>query len=426
MKLKALATASILPLALLPGMAMATNGYFSHGYGVKAMGMAGVGIALPQDALAAATNPAGIAFVGDRADLGLTWFMPNRNAEIVGNSAMTPMGPTSLNGSYDGNDTANFFIPEFGYVKQLSPQFAAGIAVYGNGGMNTDYESSPFKNFGATGAGGVDLMQLFVAPSVAYKINERHSVGATLNLAYQRFKIEGIQPFAAFGASSDPAHFTNNDYDSSTGWGVRLGYTGQITPELTLGVTWASKTYMGEFDDYRGLYAEQGGFDIPSNFGVGLAWKATSNLTLAADVIRILYNDVKSIGNPIQKLTASGQLFGTNDGPGFGWKDVTTTKIGASYTTGDWTLRGGYSYNTQPVPEDQAFLNIYAPGVVQHHLSVGATWANGKTGELSMAYTHAFKETVKGSNSIPANFGGGEANIDMYQNSLSIAYGWKF
>ena len=73
---------------------------------------------------------------------------------------------------------------------------------------------------------------------------------------------------------------TNNGYDSSVGWGVRLGYTGQDHPDCTLGATWASKTYMGEFDKYRGLFAEQGDFDIPSNFGVGLAWQATPGLTL--------------------------------------------------------------------------------------------------------------------------------------------------
>ena len=64
MKLRTFATASIVPLVLLPGMAMATDGYFSPGYGVKSQGMGGVGIALPQDGLAAAANPAGTAFVG--------------------------------------------------------------------------------------------------------------------------------------------------------------------------------------------------------------------------------------------------------------------------------------------------------------------------------------------------------------------------
>lgn len=44
-------------MALSP-LAHATNGYFSHGYGVQSQSMAGVGIALPLDGLTAATNPA--------------------------------------------------------------------------------------------------------------------------------------------------------------------------------------------------------------------------------------------------------------------------------------------------------------------------------------------------------------------------------
>ena len=46
----------ILPLlaVLVAPNAHATDGYFSHGFGIKAQGMGGVGIALPQDALAAA------------------------------------------------------------------------------------------------------------------------------------------------------------------------------------------------------------------------------------------------------------------------------------------------------------------------------------------------------------------------------------
>ena len=45
--------------------AHATNGYFSHGYGVKSQAIAGVGIALPQDGLTAATNPVRISAIVD-------------------------------------------------------------------------------------------------------------------------------------------------------------------------------------------------------------------------------------------------------------------------------------------------------------------------------------------------------------------------
>jgi long-chain fatty acid transport protein len=413
----------LLPLALAiglatPGLALATNGYFSHGYGVKSQGVAGVGIALPQDGLAAATNPAGTAFVGDRADIGVTWFQPQRGVDISGNNA----GPgVSLDGSYDGNDSKNFLIPEIGYTKQLNKQWAVGIAVYGNGGMNTDYGRNPWAAFGATGSAGVNLEQLFVSPNVAFKITPDHAVGLALNLAYQSFEAKGIGIFAGGGGSESPANFSDRGADSSYGIGFRVGYTGKVLPSLTVGATYASKTKTSEFDKYKGLFAEQGGFDIPANYGVGLAWQATRQLTLAADVQRIDYSDVKSVGNPL----ATGTQFGSSNGPGFGWKDVTTVKIGASFEVNpDLTLRAGYSHATQPIPSDQVFLNILAPGVVQDHLSLGTTWKPSKNGELSVAYTHAFKETVSGA--IPAANGGGQASIHLQENILAIAYGWKY
>lgn len=414
MRITPLLKAALLPAILAPGLALATNGYFSHGYGVKSQGLAGVGIALPQDGLAAATNPAGTAFVGDRLDVGATWFRPDRGSEVTGNGA-------GLNGTYSANDSKDFLIPEIGYVKQLSSQWAAGVAIYGNGGMNTDYGNNPFRAFGSTGSAGVNLEQLFISPSVAYKLNENHALGLAVNFAYQRFEAKGLGAFDNAFFSASPGNVTNRGTDTSTGWGARLGYTGKITPDVTLGATWSSKIRTSNLDKYKGLFAEDGGFDIPANYGLGLAWKATSALTLAADWQRIEYSDIKSVGGAL-----NNNRFGSANGPGFGWKDVDVIKLGVAYDVSDWTLRAGYSHASQPIPKDQTFLNILAPGVIQDHASLGATWRQGKSGELSFAYTHGFKKTVNGSGSIPAGYGGGEANIHLAEDILGIAYGWKF
>jgi hypothetical protein len=40
-------------------------------------------------------------------------------------------------------------------------------------------------------------------------------------------------------------------------------------------------------------------------------------------------------------------------------------------------------------------------------------------------YVHAFENTVNGVNSIPASFGGGNANLLMYRNSITIGFGWN-
>jgi long-chain fatty acid transport protein len=411
---------------MAPVLAQATNGYFSHGYGIKAKGMAGVGIALPQDAMAAATNPAGMAFVGNRLDLGLDIFMPRRSSEIVGNGGIPPMGVPSLDGTYSGDGSGTFFIPEFGYNRMINPNLAFGLTVYGNGGMNTRYNTSPFTNLGGSSPAGVDLIQLFVAPTLAYKVTPNHALGITLNLAYQKFSADGLEPFGMF--STDPTRMSNVGDDTSAGWGVRIGWTGRVSDTVTLGATYQTKTRMGTFDKYAGLYAQQGGFDIPANYGVGIAVRATPKLTIAADVQRIDYGSIPSIANPVQNLfnpDGSG-LLGADNGAGFGWRDMTVFKLGAAYQYDDrLTLRAGYSNGRQPIPSDQTFFNIYAPGVEEDHLTLGATWQLGGNKEVSVSYMHAFKKTVNGSGSMPPMLGGGEANLRMHENAVGVAFAWR-
>jgi len=417
-------TKKLLPLLILAASteANATDGYFAHGYGVKSQGMGGVGIALPQDALAAAANPAGMGLIGDRVDFGVTWFRPQRESEIANNP-----GP-GVNGTYNANDRENFFIPEFGYNKQINPDATLGVSVYGNGGMNTDYKSE-VPLLGSTPA-GIDLIQLFVAPTATWKITPSNTVGVSVNLAYQRFKSKGLQNFALVGSpqqtSQFPSNVTNQGYDSSYGAGVHIGWIGQVSDKVTLGASYQSKTYMSKFNKYKGLFADGGDFDIPSSYGLGIAVKATPALTLAADVQRIEYSDVDSVGNSVNNLFLQGNLLGSKNGAGFAWRDVTAVKLGASYAWNEnLTVRAGYNHVTQPIRSSETLFNILAPGVVQDHATFGATWVLANKSELSLSYMHAFENKVRGPNVIPINFGGGDVNLKMYEDSLGIAYGWQ-
>ncbi len=401
MKLKKIA--ALLAVAGLSTSAFATNGYFSHGYGIKAKGMAGVGIALPQDALAAATNPAGITSVGDRLDVGLDTFMPRRGMDMGGTE-------------YSGDGVKTFLIPEIGYNRMLGKDMAVGVAVYGNGGMNTKYVGGIPTLFGPVGDVGVNLEQLFVAPTFAMKVNKDHSLGVSLVYGYQRFAADGLQ---AFGVSTTgvPGTGANLGYDTSDGWGLRLGWTGKITDTITLGATYATKMKMSKFDKYKGLFAEQGDFDIPENYGIGIAVKATPQLTVAFDVQQINYSNVRAIAN-----TGNTSAFlGQDNGPGFGWRDMTVYKLGANYAfSKDLTLRAGYSTGRQPIPTNETFFNTLAPGVIESHLTLGGTWTLANKDELTVGYMHGFKNTVNGTGTTAG------MNIKMYQNSLGIAYGMKF
>ena len=396
--------------------ARATDGYFLTGYGTIQQGQGGTGVAKPGDSLAGATNPAGLLLVGNRLDIGLTLFHPVRNGTINGNTL--PPGYPNVNGTYDCNRVKNFVLPELGYSFQFKPNLALGVAVYGNGGLNTSYTQA-IQLLGST-RGGVDISQVYISPTLAYKLGAHNSIGIAANIAVQRFAAEGLQYIGQI--SSDPAHLTNTGYSYASGAGVRVGWLGELNKLVSVGATYQSRTYVSKFSRYSGLFAEHGGFDIPANFAGGVAIKLGSKATLLYDEERILYGSVKSIANPL----ASTSPLGTDNGPGFGWHDINVAKAGIEYDVNPaLTLRGGYNHGGAPFDGSQAFFNLLAPAVTKDHLHAGATVSlkNGK--EISFAYIHAFNNTVNGVGAIPPTYGGGNVGLSMYQNSFQVAFGWN-
>lgn len=413
---------SVVALGLaLPGVARATDGYFLNGNGAKAKGAGGVGIALPQDGMAIATNPAAVTEVGHRLDIGAEIFVPRRGARISGNAF-------GLNGDWSGNGANPFVLPEVAYVRPLSSRVSVGVAISGHGGMNTNYKANPFASFGGTGEAGVNLRQIMIAPTVGVKLAEGHSLGVSPLIVVQSFQATGIQPFAAF--SQDPANFTNRGDDWTAGTGVRVGYLGTLGHGVRIGAFYQSKVWTGRFKKYAGLFADFGGFDVPAAWGAGISTQVLPTLTLAADYKRIEYSGVGSVGNPIQNLFL-GRPFGSANGPGFGWRDVNVWKVGAVYQAGpSLVLRAGYGRSDNPVPASQTLLNVLAPGVVRGHLTAGATWGLGANTELTGYVMHAPRYTVRGAGSIPpgappAGFGGGEADVHLSETAVGLSLGLK-
>ncbi len=416
--------------ACAAGPALATNGYFPHGYGIKAKGMGGASTAMAQDSMGGATNPASMVWSGSRMDVGADLFSPRRDATRSGSAVPT------LNGTVDSDKTL-FLIPEFGYNRMINNDLSLGVTVYGNGGMNTTYPQGNF-NCGAgpsnmlcgSGTLGVDLIQLVVAPTIAYKLNEQHSVGASLLLGYQRFKATGLQAFDNAPGfppfTGAPGSVTNNGSDSSTGIGLRLGYMGRLSEQFTLGAAFTPKMKMGKFDKYRGLFAENGGFDIPSHYSVGVAFTPTPTVTVALDYGRINYSDVRSVGNPSLPVAPLGAA----NGPGFGWQDISVVKVGVAWRMSDaLTLRAGYNRSGNPIRAADVTFNILAPGVMKDHYTAGFTYAISKDDEVSGALTYAKRQSVTGASLFNGFIGPGAAGnetIRMRQISVGLSWSRKF
>ena len=472
-------------------LAHATNGYFMHGYSTKNKGMAGAGAALSQDAMAAAVNPAGMAFVERRVDLGLQLFSPSPRSYTatgvppfnVGDPITAqPFGtfppicpdPTSVpcrtafsvNAGKVESENDVFVIPHFAYNHLLSDKATVGIAIYGNGGMNTEYKAGApgaagsarlldpttgtYQDFsGVYGAGtaGVNLEQMFFNLNSSFKLNDRHALGGSLIFVGSRFPAQGLEQFGAF--SLDPANLSGNRNSLAWGFGAKIGYQGQVADGVRVGVSYQSKISMGEFSEYKGLFAEGGDFDIPSTYTLGASFDVGKSAVIVADYQRINYTDVKSISNPISKLTGGGCLDSLNntilqngapvppfqpavgssclggpDGPGFGWEDIGIIKLGFQFTAGNIDWRLGYSHSDQPIPESETLFNIIAPATVQDHVTAGLTWPVGKSQEFNLAVMYGLEESVKGPN--PFDNGATTIEIEMSQIDIQAGWAWMF
>jgi len=408
-------------------VAQATNGYSPTGFGTANKGLGGAGVALPQDALAGATNPAGNVYLGNRLDLGIALFAPNRGFTADNNAAPVPPPPSVPAGTYDsGNDY--FLIPNFGWNRQIDEVSSIGVLVGANGGMNTEYSDAIWRNFNnpmgtASSPTGVDFAQLFLGVPYARKLNEKHALGVMPIIAGQRFKAQGLEPFQAM--SIKPTKVTNNGYDYSWGYGIRVGWMGQMTDRLALAASAQSRLYMTEFDDYAGLFAEQGDFDVPPTVTAGLSFKATPEVTLVADWQRIFYGDVKALSNPNDSAISPGNLLGSDGGLGFGWNDIDIFKLGAQWEySPKLTLRAGFSHADQLFKNGEALFNVLAPATVRTHVSLGMTYRLDSSSAVSVAYTHAFYEKIKGQN---PNFTGPQTgSVQMDQDELEVSWTWLF
>ncbi len=392
-----------------------------------------------------------------------------------------PAGPFVTPGNYE-SDLDWFLIPSFGYNRILNDKMSIGVSVFGNGGMNTKYkERAVWENFAvapnqlvtmdgspmfevvpnegvliqnggpvpitdpnmppppngnngnpggfltATTPTGINLEQLFIEVPFAYKVNDKHTLGIAPVFAIQRFEATGLEPFQA--ASVSATNVTNNGKDTSYGFGLHLGWYGELTDQLRAGVSYRTRTWMTEFDDYKGLFAEQGDFDIPAVLNIGLAYRPRQDIVLAFDYQRIFYGDIDSMANSnntdISGCFAPGPkastCLGGDNGLGFGWEDMDVYKFGAAWDVNkQWTVRGGVSYASEFAPGGEGLFNLLAPATIQWHWTLGATYRHSATDAFSFSYAYMPKNELDGEND---NITGAQTGkVYMEQQDIEISW----
>lgn len=430
----------MLAIALSAAIGLTTPSSDAEGVlvSVKTFGMAATGVAYPQDALAAAFNPAGPVEICDRVDAGFTWNRDFGHSRVHGNILdsipfIHALLGGNVNGKFNGFRTKDFYSADFGINKRLGccDEWAVGLVVYNRNFSKTTYKK-PFFLFG-TSHPGLEYLNETVSPYIAYRINECHNIGISANCQIERLKVNGIERFDSPDHSAHPGFVTNKGYDWSVGWGFTLGWQWHITDCLTFGATYQPKTSMPKLKKYKGFIAEAK-LDVPPMWSVGIAWQYCDCGTIAFDVQQYIWNDVRALHN---KLLHDGvvELLGTRNGPGFGFKNQTFYRLGIDYMLScDWTVRAGFRYGNAPFNGTQTAVNQLTLDCVEYFVTAGASYRPNDCNELSIFSAWGFNHKIKGKHSIPEGlpapigngFGGGNADLEASKFALGVSWGYLY
>ena len=419
--LRSVMRTALLSAIAVPVTAFATNGYQLIGVGSYQKGLAGAVTANPGSAMTAVTNPAGAARVGSRADFSLEAFMPDRSVDF-----------TALGGEKAESAVDMYGIPAIGWTAPTSDgsDVYFGGGMYGTSGMGVDYGVTDMGgNMLWDGYSSISFWQM--APVLAWNVDDKLSLGASLNIDYQSVALK-----QRFTDTSTPLPTTLQQVDlsrsaSSFGLGLSLGVLYDPIPAVTLGFSYKSKQNFSDLeyqlaagditlmDPSLGPQALPAGtytldLDYPQQAAVGIAYRASNKLTFSGDIKWINWSDTM------------GQL--TINGPGgsipynSGWDDQTVFAIGINYDINEmFTIRGGYNYAESPIGPEDVANNLILPAVVESHYTIGGDYRINTHWDLAFHYMYVPENTVTSTDpQLPG------AKISLSETSFGLNIGYRF
>ena len=451
--------ASILSISMA-GTAMATNGYQLIGVGQKQKGMGGAVTAAPMDAMTAVTNPAGMSRIGSRTDFSMEAFMPKRSADF-----------DELGGDKESGGSDLYGIPAIGWA---APAFNRddvyfGGGMYGTSGLGVDYGQALMMPANP-GMGmpdditfdGYSAIQFWkMAPTVAWNVKKRLSLGFALNLDYQSVAIvQRIRNVPFWNDPSNPlAGVTQDDVNldlgrptSQLGYGATIGAIYDVNNMITLGFSYSTEQNFddaefrvgdGDVYNFNGAVGKEGtykmGLDYPSQAALGIAVRPINQLLIAADIKWIGWSgthDKVTFKGPSNSFDTDGDRVGDSNSTEleFGWDDQWVYAIGIDFmATKQLTFRTGYNYSKAPIDEKDVFNNLVFPATVEQHYTFGVDYMFGDHWGVALSYMKAIKNELKGKNDVPNGFQqatpfeeDSDINMELEEDSIGIQLSYLF
>lgn len=420
--------------SLVAGQA-AAGGLILYEVGTADVGLASAGYgARAQDASTVLTNPAGMTRLDGTQFLAagqLLW----SNAKFSIGSGTSPL----LGGGDSGYPTGSggWFPGGGGFLSySLSPDLKLGLALTGNFGLGLSYDDDWVGRYYVQKA---TLLGISFLPSIAYKVTDRLSIGASLNAMYGTYKnqvaINNVDPRFGDGRLKMD--------DNAWGWGGNLGLLYEIDAGTRLGLTWSSQVNL-DFKaplKFSGLAPGLGALLYSRGL---LSSQLKVGIKVPQQVMASLFKQVDDrwavLGSAgWQQWSKFGQVeLGIDDTAdpkstttSLSFKDTWHLALGAQYRLNDpWTLNFGIAYDS----------GMQDGSNVSPLLPVGSAWRFGVGGQqqltkstywgIAAEYLYGGTLDTRLESTRPVALGG-RGNLDgSYDNIstffLAAYYNWTF
>lgn len=387
------ALAAALPLSILAAPALA-SGFALREASPGAVGRAFAGEGAIADSAATVWyNPAGMTQLpGFTATGGVHLLFVNSGQSDLGTTRTIPgvATPVSTGGSDGGNPFHPVVIVPTLYASmQLTDRLWAGLGVNTPFGLVVDYDDGWFGRYDSTRS----VVKTYnVQPSLAWKIDDRFSIGGGVSVQYIEADLNNALPNLSPLLADGHARVKGDDI--SFGW--NLGGRFESGP-IAVGIHYRSQVkhrLKGEFT-IEGLQGPLAGSNavidarapitLPDSLGFSAAFKASEQARILASAEWTNW----SVFDAIRIQTPEGAALSTSPQH---YKDSWSFHLGGEYDLSDrWTVRTGIATDSTPTVDEYRTSRV--PDGDRVWLTAGASWKLSDTLEARFSYAHVFVTT---------------------------------
>lgn len=348
--------------------------------------------AVAEDASTIYFNPAGMTYLAEGHHLSAALTVLDRSLEFKNRGTnqlrvAAPPVPAYPLGDHGGQAGGQSYIPAFYWAMSVSPALRVGLGVSPTFGNQTEWDDDFMGRYQGTYS---HIEALNINPSLAWKVNDRVSLGFGVNIVHFEADLRGMVPVtAALPATRDVENKLTGD---DTGYGWNAGAIFQVTPSTRLGISYRSTidlTVEGKSKNPAASTPAEVKIELPDTASLALSQKIGDRLELLADYTWTGWSSIPSL-----RVTNrhTGALL-TDERLGF--KDAYRVGLGVQYQYTDaLRLRAGVAYDESPV-QSTTDRTVRLPDSDRTWLALGLNYKFSKQTSMDVGYAYLTFDDAK-------------------------------